>query len=198
MEKSGIYLIKSTINSKKYVGSAVNLKHRKATHLSCLKNNNHGNIHLQRHFNKHGNIFEFVVLEYCKKDKLIEREQYYIDTLTPEFNICKTAGSCLGKKHSTEARKKMSDSTRGENNPFYGKIRTDEVKRKISKSLTGKNNIYYGKKFSEDHKRKIGDAHRGMKRPESGKKKMSEARKTWWAWKKKLDVILMAPNLYKL
>jgi len=31
---------------------------------------------------------------------LIEREQYYIDLLNPEYNILKIAGSRLGVKHT--------------------------------------------------------------------------------------------------
>jgi group I intron endonuclease len=31
---------------------------------------------------------------------LIEREQYYLDTLEPKYNILKIAGSSLGYKHS--------------------------------------------------------------------------------------------------
>lgn len=38
------------------------------------------------------------------------REQYYIDTLKPEYNICKIAGSSLGVKHSAESNKKKSDN----------------------------------------------------------------------------------------
>jgi hypothetical protein len=34
--------------------------------------------------------------------ELISREQYYIDLLNPEYNICKVAGSRLGCKHSPE------------------------------------------------------------------------------------------------
>lgn len=37
----------------------------------------------------------------------------------------------LGKHHSSEARRKISEATRGENNPFYGKHHTEEVKTKM-------------------------------------------------------------------
>jgi hypothetical protein len=32
------------------------------------------------------------ILEYCDSSNVIEREQYYIDLLNPEYNILKTAG----------------------------------------------------------------------------------------------------------
>jgi hypothetical protein len=33
---------------------------------------------------------------------VIAREQYYLDKLKPEYNICNIAGSCLGRKHKEE------------------------------------------------------------------------------------------------
>lgn len=38
---------------------------------------------------------------------LIEREQYHIDLLNPEYNILKIAGSRLGAKHTLEAIAKI-------------------------------------------------------------------------------------------
>ena len=52
---------------------------------------------------KHGHInFSLEILEYCEQSSLLIREQYYLDLLKPEYNICKVAGSSLGRKHSTE------------------------------------------------------------------------------------------------
>lgn len=52
--------------------------------------------------------FSLNILEYCEIDILIEREQYYIDTLKPEYNILSKAGSLAGFKHSVAARELMS------------------------------------------------------------------------------------------
>jgi hypothetical protein len=52
--------------------------------------------------------FKLEILEYCELDNLIEREQYYLDTLKPEYNILKTAGSLTGFKHSMATRELMS------------------------------------------------------------------------------------------
>jgi len=40
---------------------------------------------------------------------LIEREQYYIDLLSPEYNLLLVAGSSLGKKHSEATIAKIRD-----------------------------------------------------------------------------------------
>jgi hypothetical protein len=47
------------------------------------------------------------IIEYCKEDICIEREQYYIDFLQPEYNILKIAGSSKGYKHTKEALEKI-------------------------------------------------------------------------------------------
>ena len=51
--------------------------------------------------------FCLYILEYCEPSILLEREQYYIDTLNPEYNILKIAGSSLGFKHSEETIAKL-------------------------------------------------------------------------------------------
>lgn len=42
------------------------------------------------------------ILEYCKADELLVREQYYLDLIKPEYNILTKAYSLLGFKHSPE------------------------------------------------------------------------------------------------
>ena len=39
--------------------------------------------------------FTLEILEYCDPAFILEREQYYLDTLKPEYNILKVAGSSL-------------------------------------------------------------------------------------------------------
>lgn len=114
--KSGIYIIKSTINDKCYVGSAVCINRRIRDHKNFLTKNKHYNKKLQNHYNKYGiKSLLFDVLEYCDKLVLISREQYYIDTLKPFFNVCLTAGSTLGINHTMpqSARDAISKAHKG-------------------------------------------------------------------------------------
>ena len=109
--KSGIYKIINVINNKIYIGSASNIENRFATHKNSLRNNKHHSIYLQRSWNKYGDLnFNFEIIEYCEKLELLNREQYYLDTLNPEYNICKIAGSCLGVKGTPESNQKKSDN----------------------------------------------------------------------------------------
>ena len=99
---------------KYYVGSAANLYTRYMNHKKDLSQNKHRNKKLQNFYNKYGKEFlRMDVLEYCKKEDLIKREQYYIDNLKPFFNIVLKAGSSLGYKHTEENKKKMSLAKKG-------------------------------------------------------------------------------------
>ena len=135
---SGIYLIINLQNNKFYVGSAKKLNSRKMQHLNLLRKNKHANTYLQNSYNKNGEEnFTFVVIEKVEdENKLTEREQYWIDTLDATnkeiaYNICPTANSMLGYKHSEDTINKLK-KYEGELSPFYGKHHTEETKNKIS------------------------------------------------------------------
>lgn len=100
LKKSGIYRIINNENGKFYVGSAAGkngIHQRFQDHRKTLRGNRHCNSYLQKSWNKYGEqLFSFEVLEFCEKDKCIEREQYYLNMLNPQYNICKTAGNTLG------------------------------------------------------------------------------------------------------
>lgn len=129
--KSGIYKILNKINGKAYVGSAVNLNLRWSQHKSKLKINEHPNKYLQASWNKNGlENFEFVVIEYCDKSILLEREQFWIDNLKVcdrefGYNTRIVASSNIGIKLSEETKKLLSEKNKG-------KKRTAETKAKMS------------------------------------------------------------------
>ncbi|RUP52129.1 hypothetical protein BC936DRAFT_140584 [Jimgerdemannia flammicorona] len=51
--------------------------------------------------------FSLEILEYCEVANVLSREQYWMDTLNPEYNILSTAGSSLGCKRSEETKAKI-------------------------------------------------------------------------------------------
>lgn len=141
---SGIYQITNTVTGRFYIGSSIDVDFRIKAHKRCLKNNSHRNSYLQNSYNKHGvGAFTYKIIEYVSDvDKLIEREQYYIDSLGASrskngYNINPIAGSCLGVKRSDEYKKKASEirkgTMQGENNPFYGKKHTKETIEKLKR-----------------------------------------------------------------
>lgn len=58
---------------------------------------------------KYGYInFRLEILEYCKADDRLKIEQYYLDSLKPEYNVLLTAGSPEGRQLSYETLNKLS------------------------------------------------------------------------------------------
>lgn len=128
-EKTGVYRWTHVKSGKNYVGSAIDLSRR-------LKN--YYNIsYLEREINKNNSIiykgllkygyssFKLDILEYCEPTVLIEKEQYYLDLLKPEYNLLKFAGSVTGLKH-TEASIELIRTSK------WGRNRTEESKLNIA------------------------------------------------------------------
>lgn len=87
---SGIYCIINIKNSKKYIGSSKNIRQRLWSHRAELRHNKHENSHLQNAWNKYGEYnFDYYILEKCEESLLLEKEQFYIDTINPEYNMNK-------------------------------------------------------------------------------------------------------------
>lgn len=186
--KAGVYLWQNNVNGHCYVGSANDLwdrlrkyyyehhlnlpRHKNLPILSALKKYGHDN------FNLH--IVEYV--EQYNKDKLLSREQYYLDELKPYYNILEKAGSSLGYTHTEEVKQLISDLKKGlyigENNPFYGKTHTEETKELISAfqssredhpfSKMGEDAINYGKTHSEERNLILSEKLSGSNNPAYG------------------------------
>ena len=106
--KSGIYRWVNTTNGSSYVGSSVDLVRRLRDYFSLnwLKKESFKNnsiIYKALLKNNYSN-FRLEILEYCDKSLVIESEQYYLDKLDPTYNICKIAGSSLGRETKSSTR----------------------------------------------------------------------------------------------
>jgi len=138
--KCGIYLIHNIENNKVYVGRSVNLWNRvNEGHIQKLKKQKSHNRYLQRAWNKYGDFsFKYYVIEYCKVDLLNDREYYWMEVYQSYkkengYNLITDKYERGDYRVSEETRKKISESTKGEFNPFYGKTHSKEVKDKIAK-----------------------------------------------------------------
>lgn len=109
--KSGIYQLKNLVNNKKYIGSSCNLYARLYDHMYNMNHNHGHNAHLQAAWNKYGaNNFEYTILEYCDPEIRLDREQYYIDDIKPEYNLCLNVIGNLNRIVSKETRDKISQT----------------------------------------------------------------------------------------
>lgn len=159
--KSGIYMWNNLLTGKIYVGSAQNIKRRLTSYYTISFLEQETSMYICRSLLKHGySSFGLSILEYCSVENLVQREQYYIDTLKPGYNICKTAGSTLGKAHSEDTKGRISVSKKGtyqgENNSFFGGVHSEESRKRMSE-------IKLGTTLSDIIKAKISASKRGKK-----------------------------------
>jgi group I intron endonuclease len=85
------------------VGSSTDLHRRFSAYYSVAYLTKYNSINIHRALLKYGySAFSLRILEYCNKEDLIAREQYYIDLYKPEYNILKVAGSSIGFKQTEE------------------------------------------------------------------------------------------------
>ena len=150
---SGIYIIKNKINGKFYIGSTKNIKKRFSTHKSKLNHNNHDNLHLQRSYNKYGDVFSYSIIEQVEVEKLLKTEQKYLDKYKDD-NLFYNIGleSCGGDNLSNHPnreeiieRMRLSIINRYEN-------MTDVEKKKHSDNLLGEKNPNFNNKWTDDMK----------------------------------------------
>lgn len=168
---SGIYRITIGPN-KSYYGSAVNLRKRRLDHLNELMNGKHKNDIMQKAWNKYQEL-GFEILEECCIDDLMQKEQELLDKWFDDdnnMNLCPTAGTSFGYRHTPEAIAKMTgrvvaESTRTKlrayrHSPETRKLMSEKAKaRKVSdETLNRLATMNIGKKRSEETKRKISEA----------------------------------------
>lgn len=158
--KAGVYCWTNIESGKKYVGSSVDIYRRfmnyyniKYITRACKSSL------ICRALLKYGySKFKLEILEYCDQDSAIEREQYYIDLLNPEYNILKVAGSLFGYKHTPESLEKMREIALN---------RSDETKAKLREAALGKTYNH-----TEETKIKLRNAILGIKRSEETREKL--------------------------
>jgi group I intron endonuclease len=143
-----VYIIRTTVDERIYVGSAINYYRRKSIHISDLKRHKHHNFLLQKLYDQFGGtILIFEILEKCERDDLIKREQFYINIFDNTLlNICRIAGSCLGRSITWGdkiSKSKLGHETSIDTRNKIGlgnkdKIVLQSIHDQISKSLIGK------------------------------------------------------------
>lgn len=179
----GIYKIINVVNNKFYVGSAVDLKRRKARHFSELRNGKHNNRYLQAAWVKYGEqSFVFVVVEELSDDAdLLAAENVWlkehvgkdycynlgVDATAPMLGVGGEASPTWGYKHTpkalmqigvaSKARVQSEEEKSKRRTTMRGKPQPTSVRAKISATLSGEGNFWYGKK-RPDHGVKVSRA----------------------------------------
>ena len=163
-KQSGIYQIKCVPTGKIYIGSSVDIYRRWQDHRSSLNSSRrtHHSKYLQRAWIKYGaEQFEFSIVELCAKDDLVVREQHYIDTWQPAFNVSKSAIAPIDQEFTPEIRdnmRKSQEAKNARNRELYGcsfppeQVANMQAGRAKRREL---NMAQYGMKVTPEHYQKM-------------------------------------------
>lgn len=157
---SGVYIIRNTVNSKVYVGSAIKLKRRYTVHVSGLNRCTHHSVYLQRFVKKYGiENLTFSLLEITSpiKEALLECEQKWLDYYQAfmkerGYNTCPVAGSSLGVKASPETCAKLSAIGKGRGLSVEHRQKLAEAARERAPDVRAKNTGFKGCKHTDERK----------------------------------------------
>lgn len=187
-KKAGVYKILNTSTGMCYIGSSFSFKKRFGEHIRALKSGVHKNDYLQNAWNKYGeSSFCFLVVEIVEDvEKILEREQHWIDTIENLYNLCPIAGNAAGYRHTEEAKQRMSEikkrpenltvALKNLNTPearanFLEAVKSDVSRDKKSKSMSGI-------KKNAEHRAKIGEANKRRVWTDESRKKLSDAHRS--------------------
>jgi group I intron endonuclease len=179
-----VYRIVHIESGKTYIGSSALGTKRWKSHRHMLRTGRHHSPHLQHSWAKHGEAaFRFEVIETVESEAaLLAREQHWIDTLRPEFNVAPVTGTRAGvpqppsvaetlrkvhagKPKSAEHRAKIGAAHRGRTwSPEKRAKASERVKKWFAENRhsmqrvgrpPGSPGTFTGKTHSEETKAKI-------------------------------------------
>lgn len=178
----GIYKITNKINNKIYIGQSNNIEGRIRGHIKYLKLNKHKNKHLQSSVNKHKIInFTFEIVEECEREKLNERENYWIEFYNctkSEFGYNILIGDFYNPSKLTNKEKKCIANI-FKNDPYYSKkeiAKKYNVSASTIYSVLHELNIPKPKKIcSEESRKKTSQTLKGRILPDEWKNNIGKA-----------------------
>ena len=165
----GIYSIINKINGMGYYGQSKDCVKRWSRH----KNPSSNVALIDEMINEFGvDNFTFKIEKECLPKELDHYEREFIEKNNPLWpnGYNKLTGGRGGFNICEETRMKMSESNKGENNPFYNHKHTEETRRKMSETKKGKH-------YSEATRRKMSESRKGRTLTEDARRKLSETKK---------------------
>lgn len=169
---SSVYCILNIHNGRRYVGSTTKFSKRKVYHLSDLKCKRHHSKLLQDDYEMFGkDALKFFILEEVRTFELAEllsREQFWIDSYKPEYNINLVAGHVIPHTARTpEAKEKLRQR-------MIGRKQTQDEKDRRGESIKKYWATHPPKIMPQSAKDTLSKINKGKKNPNWGLKRTPE------------------------
>jgi group I intron endonuclease len=172
-KKCGIYCIENTVTGQKYIGKSVDIGFRWNGHRTKFKNKKHANPYFQHSYDKYGEEnFKYSIIELCEKEKLSEREIFYIQEFNTKhpngYNVTDGGEGAAGLKRglrTPEHCRKISEANKGRRHNL-----SDEDREKMRQRMLG-NKLAEGWVPSQEYKDTQKKNLTGKKYKETGNKK---------------------------
>lgn len=111
---AGVYRIVNSRTGQFYVGSSQDLRNRLRKHAADLGKGAHHSYKLQQDWATYGAAaFSYELIMFCEKEELLEMEQAAIDLLSPQYNVCPTAGNSAGRPCPEHVKAILSQHHKG-------------------------------------------------------------------------------------
>ncbi len=180
-----IYVVRNTINGKRYIGQSVNPEHRRKCHFAPGANRSI----LSKAIRKHGaSAFKFrVILTGATKSEADVLERAMISrlgTILPNGYNVLPGGDCssAGWKMSADGRRKMSETRKGRpvstswraniSSSLKGRHLSESCKQKLSAALSGRT-------ISDDVRKRMAEGQRNRWTPELREVRAAAGRARW-------------------
>lgn len=158
-----VYRIRNVRDNCHYIGSTSRLAKRWQQHLWALRVGRHPNRRLQQAFTENGEhcfVFEIVEIVECRV-LLKDREQHYLDSEQPTYNLATLAIGAGGYKHTSEALGKIQVASIRRWARTGERQRASEAQRKSPKAQRAREALHtsnIGAKRSPETRQKISEA----------------------------------------
>ena len=146
----GCYIWINRVNSKRYAGSSMNLPKRLSYYFQheTKKISYNSLIYNALNFHGLGNFsLIIIIMPGLSVKEVLFFEQFLLDHYNPEYNILKIAGSSKGLKLSPETIALMSERMKGSANPkgMLGRTHSLDSMKLMSEANSGENHPMFGK-----------------------------------------------------